>query len=150
MDSGVLACVAGGLVATTALFMWLSDALVAPDAANLVVGGVMVVLALLTFSLSRLQLVIDRRGIRVRSRVSRMTLKFISVAEISEVRVESISPSNWGGWGYRILPSGSAIVLRTGEGIVVSRVNGKEFAVTAPNCAEGVALLAGLVESSRT
>jgi len=44
--------------------------------------------------------------------------------------VLSLRPSEWGGWGYRIMPGRSAIVLRSGPGLVVTTTSGTQFAIS--------------------
>ena len=56
----------------------------------------------------------------------------------------NIVPMEWGGWGYRVLPGRSAIVVAGGPGIVVQRTNGTLFAVTLPEPELPAALLTTL------
>ena len=51
---------------------------------------------------------------------------------------------DWGGWGYRIMPDRSAVVLRSGPGLVVTSTSGKQFAITIDDPEEPAALLQAL------
>lgn len=55
----------------------------------------------------------------------------------------------FGGWGYRIRPGRSGVILRSGDALVVRRVGGREFAVTVDDAATAAALLNALVGRGR-
>ncbi|MFJ8308749.1 MULTISPECIES: DUF1648 domain-containing protein [unclassified Streptomyces] len=85
---------------------------------------------------------VDRHGLTARPTVLpwpriRVPLSDVDRATSQEVNV----PSEYGGWGYRFRPGRSALVLRSGEAIVVRRRSGREFAVTVDDSATGAALL---------
>ncbi|MGW6456206.1 hypothetical protein ACWF94_09800 [Streptomyces sp. NPDC055078] len=51
----------------------------------------------------------------------------------------SVTPRQWGGWGYRWRPEkGTAVVVRRGEGVVVTLGDGKEFTVTVDDAEAAV------------
>ena len=52
--------------------------------------------------------------------------------------------AEWGGWGYRVNPGRTAIVVSGRRGILVERTNGTHFAVTVPDPELAVALLTTL------
>lgn len=86
---------------------------------------------------------IDRRGIAVFSwgvRWKQMPLNSIEYAT-----TENLDPVHWGGWGYRITPRGTAILVRAGEGIVMIKHTGRRFAVTVDSPETGAALINSLL-----
>ena len=86
---------------------------------------------------------IDRTGLTLSSWNVRW--RKIPLDSIAEARVADIRPAEWGGWGYRFTPRGTTVVIRAGEGIVVTRSGGRPFAVTVDGAAQGAALLNTLV-----
>jgi hypothetical protein len=140
---------------TVPLFLWLAGimALTAVGLAIVSVGqdgvsrSVAVTLALVTcvcLAFARLRVSVDRRGLRVVSSLFRLPIKQVALTEVASARSESIRPLEWGGWGYRIMPGRSAVVLTSGPAIVVERHNGTLFAVTVPQPDLPAALLTTL------
>jgi len=103
-----------------------------------VIAAVVLVLA----SFSRYQVTADWRGLRVVSSLLRITLKRIPLHEIKTVEAAELVPSEWGGWGYRITPGRSALILRKGTGLIVTLTNAKQFALTLEDPEVPAALLA--------
>jgi hypothetical protein len=140
---------------TVPLFLWLAGimALAAVGLAIVSIGqdgvsrSVAVTLALVTcvcLAFARLRVSVDRRGLRVVSSIFRLPIKQVAITEVASARSESIRPLEWGGWGYRIMPGRSAVVLTSGPAIVVERHNGTLFAVTVPQPDLPAALLTTL------
>lgn len=51
----------------------------------------------------------------------------------------SVTPRQWGGWGYRWRPEkGTAVVVRRGEGLVLRLGDGHKFTVTVDNAESAV------------
>lgn len=73
----------------------------------------------------------------------------IPLEQITAVRAEQISPLQWGGWGYRVSPRGVAAVIRSGPGLVISRVGRPDYAVTIPHAADGAEVLGALLARER-
>ena len=58
--------------------------------------------------------------------------------------VPSISPRNWGGWGYRWRPEmGTAVVVRRGPGFVLDLGDGRRFTVTVDDAEGAVRAISG-------
>lgn len=70
----------------------------------------------------------------------------IALEKIEVAGTEFVDPSRWGGWGYRMVPDGSAVVIRAGEGIVLRLKNGRRFAVTVDDAATGAGTINGLLD----
>ena len=105
--------------------------------------------ALLLFS--DLRVIVDRRGLRILAGPAEgplsVPVKRIPLTDILAASAEHIEPLKWGGWGYRVIPGRSALVLRAGPGLVLELRNGSRFAVTVddPETPAGV-----LTELSRS
>lgn len=140
---------------TVPMFLWLAGGLAVGAVAVAVFSiledgagaGGAITLALVTgvcLVFARLRVSVDRRGLRVVSSLLRLPIKQIPLDQVASARAETIRPLEWGGWGYRILPGRSAVVLTGGPGIVVERQNGTLFAVTVPDPDLPAALLTTL------
>lgn len=91
---------------------------------------VLLVLAVPMLAFARLRISVDWRGLKVVSWLLGISLKTIPLTAIESVHTEALEPMQWGGWGYRFMPGRSAIILRSGPGIVVNVANGKQFALS--------------------
>jgi hypothetical protein len=111
---------------------------------------VMLLALVATSSFIRLRVTIDWRGLRVVSWLFRIPLKRIPLPRIRAVESTDLWPSEWGGWGYRISPGRSAVILRAGPGMVVTTVDDKQFAITLDEPDTPAALLAGLSDPAPT
>jgi hypothetical protein len=140
---------------TVPVFVWLAAVLALAAVGVAVLSfsqdgtgtSIAVTLALVTgacLAFARLRVSVDRRGLRVVSSLFRLPIKQVALAEVASARAETIRPFDWGGWGYRVMPGRSAVVLTNGPGIVVQRKNGTAFAVTVPEPELPAALLTTL------
>ena len=64
------------------------------------------------------------------------------------VEAAVLEPTQWGGWGYRIMPGRSAIILRRGPGMVITQRNEKQFAISLDRPEEPASILLGLIAPS--
>ncbi|MET9916516.1 DUF1648 domain-containing protein [Streptomyces sp. NPDC006435] len=93
--------------------------------------------------------VVDRRGITV-SGTLRWPRVRVPLDRIEAASSRHINPlSEYGGWGYRIRPGRTGVMLRSGEGIVATLADGRKFAVTVDDSATGAALLNTLIDQRR-
>lgn len=70
----------------------------------------------------------------------RIPLRDIAAAEVAP----AVTPSQWGGWGYRWRPGmGTAIVVRRGEGILLRLGDGRHFTVTVDDAESAVHAIRG-------
>jgi hypothetical protein len=106
-------------------------------------GGLLLVIAL---AFTHVEASVDVRGLRVRLGV--FPARRIELAKISSARPIDLEPTDWGGWGWRVVPNGSAIVLRRGEALELILSSGRRFAVTVDDAAVGAALVNGLIARS--
>jgi hypothetical protein len=95
-----------------------------------------------------LRVIVDRRGLRLVTGPFGTPLKRIPLTDIAAARTEHINPLKWGGWGYRVIPGRSALVLRSGPGLVLDLRDGRRFAVTVDEPDTPAALLTALHRST--
>lgn len=92
---------------------------------------------------------VDGSGLAVSSAVGWPTFR-VPLADVGQAVAAPISPlSDFGGWGVRWAPGRMGVVLRAGEGIVVTRRDGRLFAVTVDDADTAAALLNGLQARAR-
>ncbi|MFI1463427.1 hypothetical protein [Nocardia carnea] len=110
-------------------------------------AGVIAVLAgVLVGQLALVRVVVDQRGLTVGTGLLGWPRWRLAPAEISEVTATDISPAHYGGYGIRLTPGATAVVLRGGPGIVVTRRSGRQFAVSVDDAETGAGVLAGVVQ----
>ncbi|MEV0946469.1 hypothetical protein [Rhodococcus sp. NPDC049939] len=86
---------------------------------------------------------VDRTGLTLSS--WGVQWRRIPLDAISEAQVARIRPAEWGGFGYRVSPRGTAVIVHGGDGLVLTRQDGRQFAVTVDSPAIGAALLNSLI-----
>ena len=115
------------------------------------VGWIMAGATLLVIILVATSLVfrvrVNADGLRVRS-VAGWPRWNIPASDIADVRVVAVNPmGDFGGWGLRIAVDGRmGVVLRTGEGLQVTRRNGRRFVVTIDDAATAASVLSTAVK----
>lgn len=108
------------------------------------------VAGLLLASFARPYVTVDRRGITVSGMLPWPRVR-IPLDRIEAATSRDISPlTEYGGWGYRIRPGRTGVMIRSGEGIVARLAGGRDFAVTVDDSATGAALLNTLIDRRRT
>ena len=92
---------------------------------------------------------IDESGLEARSILGWPVFR-VPARDIERVESREISPfAEFGGWGMRWAPGQTALVLRAGEGIVLTRTDGRIFAVTLDDADRAAATLASAVREAR-
>ena len=107
-------------------------------------GATMLLSTVIVAMIAHLQVTVDWRGLRIVSTLGRIPLKRIPLENIASVEVTEIRPAEWGGWGYRVMPGRSAVVMGAGPGLIVTTTAGKQFAVTVPDPDSAASLLLAL------
>ncbi|MFB6777653.1 DUF1648 domain-containing protein [Streptomyces sp. NPDC056352] len=109
----------------------------------------LLIVGMVPASFARPYVSVDRRGITVSGMLPwpriRVPLDRIEAATSRDIN----ALAEYGGWGYRIRPGRTGVMIRSGEGIVARLVDGREFAVTVDDSATGAALLNTLVDRRR-
>ncbi|MFF9508736.1 DUF1648 domain-containing protein [Streptomyces sp. NPDC014724] len=106
-------------------------------------------LGVLMAGFARPYVVVDRRGITVSGMLPWPRLK-VPLDRIETVTSRHINPlTEYGGWGYRIRPGRTGVMIRSGEGIVATLAGGRDFAVTVDDSATAAALLNTLIDQRR-
>ncbi|MER5280967.1 DUF1648 domain-containing protein [Streptomyces sp. NPDC002809] len=112
------------------------------------VPALLVGLVLVTFA--RPYVAVDRRGITV-SGLLPWPRVHVPLDRIEAAVSRDIRPlAEYGGWGYRIRPGRTGVMIRSGEGIVARLADGRDFAVTVDDSETAAALLNTLVDQRRT
>ncbi|WP_433277834.1 DUF1648 domain-containing protein [Pseudonocardia xinjiangensis] len=105
------------------------------------VAGVAVVLN------SQARVTVDRRGLTIMLGLLGWPRLHVPADEVASVTVADISPTGFGGWGYRIVPGGRGIILRAGPALVVTRRSGQQLTVTVDDPRTAAGVLAGVASS---
>lgn len=95
--------------------------------------------------LARVEVTVDRRGLRVVSALTRVPLMRVPLERIDTCGWEQVSPGQWGGWGYRVSGRGVAYVARSGPGLVVETTGGSARLVTVDGADRAAAALGTLL-----
>lgn len=105
---------------------------------------------LLFVNFARPYVTVDRRGITVSGLLPWPRVR-VPLDRIETAVSRDINPlTEYGGWGYRIRPGRTGVIIRSGEGIVARLAGGRDFAVTVDDSATAAALLNTLIDQRRT
>ncbi|QIK62821.1 DUF1648 domain-containing protein [Leucobacter viscericola] len=108
----------------------------------------LLVLAVLFAATCWFRVRIDETGLEARSIMGWPTVR-VPATDIARVAAVEISPfAEFGGLGMRWVPGKFGIVMRTGEGIAVTRKSGRDFAITVDDAETGAALLAAAAKAA--
>lgn len=110
------------------------------------VGVLLALSSLLLIQLALVRVVVDQRGLTVGTGPFGWPRWQLSPEEITEVAAEELSPVRYGGYGIRMIPGSTAVLLRGGPGIVVTRRSGRRFAVSVDDAETGAGVLAGIID----
>jgi hypothetical protein len=112
-------------------------------------GIPLLVAGLALLALARVEVTVDRRGLRLTSSWTRIPIMRVPLTRIESAGWEDVSPGQWGGWGLRISGRGVAYVTRSGPGLVVRLRGGRARLVTVADADRGAAVLTALVDGHR-
>ncbi|WP_327149969.1 hypothetical protein [Nocardia sp. NBC_01329] len=109
------------------------------------IGVLLALTGVLLAHLALLRVVVDQRGLTVGIGPLGWPRWRLRPEDIAEVSAEDISPLQYGGYGIRLIPGATAVVLRGGPGLVVTRRSGRRFVVSVDDADTGAGVLAGVV-----
>ncbi|MEU7134147.1 DUF1648 domain-containing protein [Streptomyces sp. NPDC046261] len=111
---------------------------------GLFIGG------LVTGAFSGARVTVDRHGLSAHLPWlprPRLRVPLARVESATSRHIDALA--DLGGWGYRVVPGRSGLVLRSGEAIVARLTTGSEFVVTVDDAATAAALLDALATRAR-
>ncbi|MFJ3903051.1 hypothetical protein [Streptomyces sp. NPDC090025] len=90
---------------------------------------------------------VDDRGMEVRCGHIGLPRRRIPLSHVVDADfAPSVTPRQWGGWGYRWRPEkGTAVVVRRGEGLVLRLGDGRTFTVTVDDAESAVRAIRALL-----
>ncbi|MEU4316663.1 hypothetical protein [Nocardia sp. NPDC024068] len=110
------------------------------------IGVMLALTGVLLAHLGVIRVVVDQRGLTVGTGPFGWPRWRLGPNEITSVATEDLSPVRYGGYGIRMIPGATAVLLRSGPGIVVTRRSGRHFAVSVDDAETGAGVLAGVVD----
>jgi hypothetical protein len=131
---------------------------------SLVLAGVVVALVVQTFpgviaaaagllslAFSSSRTTVDGRGLTVAVGPLGRPRWHVPLADVGSAVAGDVSAlGRFGGYGYRVVPGGSGVILRSGEALIVTRTSGRTFTVTVDDAETGARLLTGLLERTES
>lgn len=140
----------GLFMAGMGIFMIFVSTTEGGDIVSFIMGiAFIVLLTPLVLGLARIRVTVAGGRLRVSSALLGFPLRTIEVKDMESVLAEEIQPMEWGGWGWRFFPGGSAVVLRRHEGLAVELKDKRRFAVTIPCSEQAAAQLNALIAQGR-
>lgn len=95
---------------------------------------------------------VDHEHLEVRCGHAGLPRRRIPLTQVTGADFEpSVTPRQWGGWGYRWRPEqGTAVVVRRGEGVVLSLGDGRTFTVTVDDAEAAVRVIRDRLRAAAT
>ncbi|MEV0277401.1 DUF1648 domain-containing protein [Streptomyces sp. NPDC050610] len=109
-------------------------------------GLTLLILGLTAAMFGTVRVTVDQRGLSLAPRVVPLPRVHIPLSRIEEARVRDIRVFRDFGWGYRVRPGVSGVVLRSGEAISLRLATGSEFLVSTDDAATAAGLLNTLID----
>ncbi|GAA4886956.1 DUF1648 domain-containing protein [Saccharopolyspora cebuensis] len=97
------------------------------------------------FALSSARVQVDERGVLVVFGPQRWPSRRIRLDRIVDARAERRRALEAGGWGYRVLPHFTAIMLRGGDCLVLRLSGGRDFVISVDHPRRGAEYLNALI-----
>lgn len=142
-SSPVMLAVGGGAllvaVAIAGVAMWRSEPMALVGAGP----ALLVSLVISLFATARVH--VDERGVRTALGPLRRPVRRIPLSRITAARVATYRALEVGGWGYRLLPGSTAIMLRGGDCLVLRLTSGRDFVISVDRPDRGAELVNALL-----
>lgn len=120
---------------------------VEPVGGWIMIGTTILVLAI-ALPMLAFRVRVDSSGIVARSLAGWPATR-VRASDVALVSVAQVEPfAEFGGWGLRFVPGATALVMRPGEALVVTRQSGRRFVVTVDDADTAAALLLAAAERS--
>ncbi|MCX4669102.1 hypothetical protein OG453_20900 [Streptomyces sp. NBC_01381] len=122
--------------------MWTSGiAALAMSVVGCIAAGLLILFGTLAFV--HVAVKVDKECLEVRCGHIGLPRRRIPLSHVVGAEfAQAVSPRQWGGWGYRSRPDvGTAVVVRRGEGLVLSLWDGLTFTVTVDNAEAAVRII---------
>jgi len=119
-------------------------------AETLVIGGTLVIVAVLLWWFTSITVAVGPAGFKVRFGPFGWPAIRVALADIERIEVEDVEPLAYGGWGYRAMPGVRAVVIRRGIGLRIVRRGRPDLVVTVDDAATAAGVLAAHLEAHRT
>lgn len=115
-----------------------------------VAAGLLILFGTLAFV--HVHVKVDHEHLEVRCGHIGLPRRRIPLAQVTGADFEpSVTPRQWGGWGYRWRPEqGTAVVVRRGEGVVLSLGDGRTFTVTVDDAEAAVRVIRDRLRAAAT
>lgn len=106
-----------------------------------IAAGLLVLFGTLAFV--HVALRVDEDSLEVRCGHMGLPRRRILLSNVAGAEVDPhVTPRHWGGWGYRWRPEkGTAVVVRRGEGVVLSLWDGHTFTITVDDAEAAVQII---------
>jgi len=118
-------------------------------AETLVIGGTLVIVAVLLWWFTSIAVAVGPVGLKVRFGPLGWPVIRVALADIERIEVEDVEPLAYGGWGYRAMPGVRAVVIRRGIGLRIVRRGSPDLVVTVDDAATAAGVLAAHLEAHR-
>ncbi|MET7602592.1 DUF1648 domain-containing protein [Streptomyces avermitilis] len=130
-----------GLVAITVVVSALAGLTGLPF---LLAGAPFTLAAILVLGCSSVHARVSEQGLDVAFGPFGWPTRHWAAEDVESARVETRTPAQAGGWGYRLSGLGTTVMLRGGACLVIHPAKGREFAVSVDDAERGAALLNSL------
>lgn len=98
---------------------------------------------------SRAAVAVSHERVQVALGPGGLLRRSLPLDELSRADVAHVRPLAYGGWGYRLLPGVSAIVIRRGGGLRLIRTRGRDLVITLPRAAQAAAVVNEVLTRAR-
>ncbi|MGV1006222.1 MAG: DUF1648 domain-containing protein [Candidatus Nanopelagicales bacterium] len=145
---GLFLLVGGGflVLAGSAGLAWL----LADQGVALIVTATTLLVAVAAMVTLHFHVRIDGAGLAIRAPLG-WPRWLVPIGEITDVAVIDVNPlADFGGWGVRMRPGATGIILRSGKALQVTRSSGRKLVVTVADPMTAAAVLAGLRQQIRS
>ncbi|WP_062214239.1 DUF1648 domain-containing protein [Streptomyces sp. NBRC 109706] len=113
-------------------------------------GVIVLVTAALVGACAAARVTVDEHGLLVDLPLLPRPRLSVPMERVVDAGVRQVRPvADFGGWGYRVRPGASGLVLRSGEALSLRLADGRAFVVTVDDAETAAALLNGLAERRR-